>query len=31
MEEIRLREGRGDGKRSKDVVAWINDCFRIDY
>ncbi|MDX2438021.1 MAG: hypothetical protein QNL88_13340 [Acidobacteriota bacterium] len=31
MEEIRLREGRGDGKRSKDVVAWINDCFRTDY
>jgi hypothetical protein len=31
MEEIRLREGRGDGKRSKDVVAWIKDCFRIDY
>jgi len=31
MEEIRLREGRGDGKRSKDVVGWINDCFRIEY
>jgi hypothetical protein len=30
MQEIRLREGRGDGKRSQDVVAWINDCFRID-
>lgn len=31
MEEIRLREGRGDGKRSKDLTAWINDCFRVDY
>ena len=31
MEEIRHRKGRGDGKRSKDVVAWINDCFRTDY
>ena len=31
MDEIRSREGRGDGKRSQDVVAWINDCFRIDY
>lgn len=31
MEEIRLREGRGDGKRSQDVVAWINETCRIDY
>lgn len=31
MDEIRSREGRGDGKRSKDVIAWIHDCFRIDY
>jgi len=31
MAEIRLREGRGDGKRSKDLAAWINDCFRVDY
>lgn len=31
MEEIRLREGRGDDKRRRDVAGWINDCFRIDY
>ena len=31
MEEIRLREGRRDDLRRRDVVGWINDCFRIDY
>ena len=31
MAEIRLREGRGDGKRSKDLAAWINDCLSVEY